>query len=116
VLATLAAGEPEICVDTKKKEFVRNCRNAGTDWRPRGNPERMKGHDFADEELGEVAPNGVYHIAVDAGWVSVGIAHDTAEFAVTTIRTWLERIGRARYPKARELTITADCGASNGGH
>jgi Rhodopirellula transposase DDE domain len=102
------------CDNTKKKELVGNYRNAGSDWRPKGDPRRVKVHDFADKELGKVAPYGVYDIAVDAGWVSLGITHDTAAFAVASIRTWLERIGRKRYPNARELTITADCGGSNG--
>jgi Rhodopirellula transposase DDE domain len=94
--------------------LVGNYRNAGSDWRPKGDPRRVNVHDFPDEELGKVAPYGVYDIAADAGWVSLGITHDTAEFAVASIRTWLERIGRARYPNMRELTITADCGGSNG--
>jgi Rhodopirellula transposase DDE domain len=94
--------------------LVGNYRNAGSDWRPKGDPHRVKVHDFADKELGKVAPYGVYDIAADAGWVSLGITHDTAAFAVASIRTWLERIGRKRYPNARELTITADCGGSNG--
>ena len=114
VLAAQAAGQPVVSVDTKKKELVGNYRNAGSDWRPKGDPHRVKVHDFADKELGKVAPYGVYDIAVDAGWVSLGITHDTAAFAVASIRTWLERIGRKRYPNARELTITADCGGSNG--
>jgi len=114
VLAAQAAGQPVISVDTKKKELVGNYRNAGSDWRPRRDPKRVKVHDFADKELGKVAPYGVYDMTADAGWVSVGITHDTAEFAVATIRTWFEKIGRARYPNARELTITADCGGSNG--
>ncbi len=114
VLVAQAAGQPVISVDTKKKELVGNYRNAGSDWRPKGAPRRVKVHDFEDKKLGKVAPYGVYDIAADAGWVSVGITCDTAEFAVASIRTWLERIGRARYPKARELTITADCGGSNG--
>jgi hypothetical protein len=114
LLAAQAAGQPVISVDTKKKELVGNYRNGGSDWQPKGDPKRVKVHDFEDKELGKVAPYGVYDIAADAGWVSVGITHDTAEFAVASIRTWLERIGRARYPKARELTITADCGGSNG--
>jgi Rhodopirellula transposase DDE domain len=114
VLASQAAGQPVISVDTKKKELVGNYRNAGSDWRPKGDPQRVKVHDFADKELGKVAPYGVYDLAADAGWVSLGITHDTAAFAVASIRTWLERIGRARYPNARELTITADCGGSNG--
>jgi len=114
VLAAQATLQPVISVDTKKKELVGNYRNAGSDWRPKGDPCRVKVHDFEDKELGKVAPYGVYDIAADAGWVSVGITSDTAEFAVASIRTWLERIGRARYPQARELTITADCGGSNG--
>jgi hypothetical protein len=114
VLASRAAGQPVISVDTKKKELVGNYRNAGSDWRPKGDPQRVKVHDFADKELGKVAPYGVYDLAADAGWVSLGMTHDTAAFAVASIRTWLERIGRARYPNARELTITADCGGSNG--
>ena len=114
VLAAQAAGQPVISVDTKKKELVGNYRNAGSDWRPKGDPKRVKVHDFEDKKLGKVAPYGVYDIAADAGWVSLGITCDTAEFAVASIRTWLERIGQARYPKAGELTITADCGGSNG--
>ena len=114
VLAAQASGQPVISVDTKKKELVGNYRNAGSDWQPKGVPKRVNVHDFEDKSLGKVAPYGVYDIAADAGWVSLGITCDTAEFAVASIRTWLERIGRARYPKAGELTITADCGGSNG--
>jgi Rhodopirellula transposase DDE domain len=114
VVAAQAAGQPVISVDTKKKELVGNYRNAGSDWRPRGCPQRVNVHDFADKELGKVAPYGVYDIAANAGWISLGITHDTATFAVASIRTWIERIGRARYPNMRELTITADCGGSNG--
>jgi hypothetical protein len=114
VVAAQAAGQPVISVDTKKKELVGNYRNAGSDWRPKGCPQRVNVHDFADKELGKVAPYGVYDIAANAGWISLGITHDTATFAVASIRTWIERIGRARYPNMRELTITADCGGSNG--
>jgi Rhodopirellula transposase DDE domain len=114
VLAAQAAGQPVISVDTKKKELVGNYRNAGSDYRPKGDPRRVNVHDFADKELGKVAPYGVDDIAANAGWVSLGITHDTAAFAVASIRTWLERIGRPRYPNMRELTITADCGGSNG--
>ena len=114
VVAAQAAGEPVISVDTKKKELIGNYRNAGSDWRPKGNPRCVKVHDFEDKQLGKVAPYGVYDITADAGWVSVGITHDTAEFAVASIRTWLGRMGRTRYPQARELIITADCGGSNG--
>jgi len=114
VLAAQAVGQPVISVDTKKKELVGNYRNAGREWRPKGDPRRVKVHDFEDKQLGKVAPYGVYDVTADAGWVSVGITHDTAEFAVASIRMWLERMGWQRYPEARELTITADCGGSNG--
>jgi Rhodopirellula transposase DDE domain len=114
VLAAQAANQPVISVDTKKKELVGNYRNGGTDYRPKGDPKRVKVHDFEDRNLGKVAPYGVYDIAANSGWVSVGITHDTAEFAVSAIRTWFEKMGRQRYPKAQELTITADCGGSNG--
>lgn len=114
VIAAQAAGQPVISVDTKKKELIGNFRNGGTDYRPKGDPRRVKVHDFEDKSLGKVAPYGVYDVTADEGWVSVGITADTAEFAVASIRTWLERMGRQRYPEARELTITADCGGSNG--
>jgi hypothetical protein len=114
VLAAQAANQPVISVDTKKKELVGNYRNGGTDYRPKGDPKRVKVHDFEDKILGKVAPYGVYDIAANSGWVSVGITHDTAEFAVSAIRIWLEKMGRQRYPKAQELMITADCGGSNG--
>jgi Rhodopirellula transposase DDE domain len=114
VVAAQAANQPVISVDTKKKELAGNYRNGGTDYRPKGDPQRVKGHGFEDKKLGKVAPYGVYDIAANSGWVSVGITHDTAEFAVSAIRTWLEKMGRQRYPKAQELTITADCGGSNG--
>src|SRR5215210_2796315 len=114
VVAAQAAGQPVISVDTKKKELVGNFKNGGSDYRPKGNPCRVNVHDFADKELGKVVPYGVYDVTANAGFVSVGITSDTAEFAVQSIRCWLERMGRQRYPKARELTITADCGGSNG--
>ena len=114
VAAAQAAGEPVISVDTKNKELVGNYRNGGTDYCPKGEPRRVKVHDFEDKALGKVAPYGVYDVAADEGWVSVGITADTAEFAVASIRSWLERMGQRRYPHARELTITADCGGSNG--
>ena len=113
VLAAQAADQPVISVDTKKKELVGNYRNAGSEWRPKGDPRHVKVHDFVDKQIGKVAPYGVYDVTADTAWVSVGITHDTAEFAVASIRTWLEKMGRQRYPKARELTITADCGGSN---
>ena len=114
VLAAEAAGQPVISVDTKKKELIGNYKNAGTDYCPKGDPKRVNVHDFADKELGKVVPYGVYDVAANVGWVSVGVTHDTAEFAVNAIRTWLKKMGRARYPQMRELTITADCGGSNG--
>lgn len=114
VLAAQAAGQPVISVDTKKKELVGNYRNAGSDYRPKGEPQRVKVHDFEDKSLGKAVPYGVYDIGADEGWVSVGVTADTAEFAVQSIRTWRERMGRKRYPDMRDLTITADCGGSNG--
>ena len=114
VIAAQAKGQPVISVDTKKKELVGNYKNGGTDYRPKGDPKRVKVHDFEDKELGKVAPYGVYDVAADEGWVSVGITSDTAEFAVQSIREWLQRMGRKRYSDATELTITADGGGSNG--
>ena len=114
VVAAQAAGQPVISVDTKKKELIGNFKNGGSDYRPKGDPVRVKVHDFADKTLGKVVPYGVYDIAANAGWVSLGITSDTAEFAVNSIRTWIERIGLERYPHMHELTITADCGGSNG--
>ena len=114
VVAAQAAGQPVISVDTKKKELVGNYKNGGSDYRPKGDPVRVKVHDFEDKDLGKVAPYGVYDIAANEAWVSVGITADTAEFAVQSIRIWLERMGRARYPTMGELRITADGGGSNG--
>jgi hypothetical protein len=114
VVAAQARKQPVISVDTKKKELIGNFRNGGTDYRPKGNPRRVNVHDFEDKELGKVVPYGVYDVTANTGFVSVGITSDTAEFAVQSIRSWLERLGRQRYPKARQLMITADCGGSNG--
>jgi hypothetical protein len=114
VVAAQARKQPVISVDTKKKELVGNFKNVGTDYRPKGDPRRVNVHDFEDKQLGKVVPYGVYDLTADAGFVSVGITSDTAEFAVAAIRSWLARMGRQRYPKARQLTITADCGGSNG--
>ena len=114
VLAAQARRQPVISVDTKKKELIGNFKNGGTDYRPKGNPQRVNVHDFEDKRLGKVVPYGVYDVTANAGFVSVGITSDTAEFAVQSIRCWLERMGRRRYAHARELTITADCGGSNG--
>jgi Rhodopirellula transposase DDE domain len=114
VVAAQANHQPVISVDTKKKELVGNFKNGGSDWRPKGSPDRVNVHDFIDKDLGKAAPYGVYDVTANAGFVSVGISSDTAEFAVESIRCWLDRMGRERYPEARELTITADCGGSNG--
>ena len=114
VKAAIAAGEPTISVDTKKKELIGDFKNAGRELRPKGTPERVRTHDFKDKQLGKVNPYGVYDVAQDTGWVSVGIDNDTAQFAVASILGWWEHLGRERYPKATTLTITADCGGSNG--
>jgi len=107
-------GEPVISVDTKKKELIGQFKNGGREWRPRGEPEEVKVHDFVDEELGKVIPYGVYDLSENKGWVSVGIDHDTARFAAEAIRRWWKRMGAKRYRNARELLITADGGGSNG--
>jgi len=112
--AAVAAGQPVISVDTKKKELVGDFKNSGREWRPQGEPELVRVHDFKDKELGKAIPHGVYDLACDEGWVTVGIDHDTAQFAVNSIRSWWQHLGRARYPDATALTITADCGGSNG--
>ena len=114
VQAAIMAGQPTISVNTKKKELIGDFKNAGRELCPKGTPERVRTHDFKDKELGKVNPYGVYDMAQDSGWVSVGIDNDTAEFAVASILGRWEHLGIARYPKAETLTITADCGASNG--
>jgi hypothetical protein len=114
VKAAITAGQPAISVDTKKKELVGDFKNGGREYRPAGSPEPVRVHDFIDPKLGRAAPYGVYDIADDKGWVSVGIDHDTAAFAVNTIRSWWITMGRLRYPRAHTLTITADGGGSNG--
>lgn len=108
------AGDPVISVDTKKKELVGDFKNGGREWRPKGKPEEVRVHDFVDLELGKVAPYGVYDVTANQGWVSVGIDHDTAEFAVESIRRWWREMGQPLYPEARRLLITADGGGSNG--
>ena len=105
--------QPVISVDTKKKELVGDFKNAGREWRPQGQPEKVRVHDFIDKQLGKVAPYGVYDLTRNNGWVSVGIDHDTAAFAVATIRKWWLKMGRPAYPKASHLLITADSGGSN---
>ena len=114
VVATQAAGQPVISIDTKKKELIGPYKNGGSDYRPEGCPDQVNVHDFVDAELGKVAPYGVYDIAANAGCVSVGIDNDTAQFSVNSIRRWLDVMGRERYPTADRLMITADGGGSNG--
>ena len=107
-------GQPVVSMDTKKKEIVGNYKNSGREWELGGRPRRVKSKDFPDKELGKVAPYGVYDLTANEGWVSVGIDHDTAEFAVEALRRWWHRMGRRVYSKATELLITADSGGSNG--
>jgi Rhodopirellula transposase DDE domain len=114
VIATQAAGQPVISIDTKKKELIGPYKNPGSDYRPNGCPEQVKVHDFVDDELGKVVPYGVYDIAANAACVSVGIDNDTAQFSVNSIRRWLAVMGRERYPNMHRLMITADGGGSNG--
>jgi hypothetical protein len=106
-------GQPVVSVDTKKKELVGQYRNGGREWHRKGRPEEVKVHDFIDKGLGKAIPYGVYDMAADTGWVSVGVDHDTAEFAVETIRRWWDRMGRRVYPQAKKLLITADGGGSD---
>ena len=110
----IRAGQPVISVDTKKKELVGDFKNAGQEWQKKRNPVKVRVHDFMDKELGKAAPYGVYDLAANQGWVSVGINHDTAEFAVESIRRWWKQMGQSLYPHANRLMITADCGGSNG--
>lgn len=112
--ACMAGGNPVISVDTKKKELVGAYKNNGKNWRPQGEPESVRVHDFIDKDLGRANPYGVYDVASNTGWVSVGTDHDTASFAVETIRRWWHTMGKPRYPEASKLMITADGGGSNG--
>jgi transposase len=112
--AVLAAGEPLISVDTKKKELVGNYKNGGRELAPTGRPILVNTHDFIDEELGKAVPYGIYDVGRNEGWVSVGISADTAQFAVAAVASWWKHLGHERYPNASTLTITADCGGSNG--
>jgi Rhodopirellula transposase DDE domain len=107
-------GQPVVSVDTKKKELVGRFRNGGREWQPKHRPEEVKVHDFPEKALGKVIPYGIYDPTDNTGWVSVGIDHDTAEFAVETLRRWWRRMGSRVYPDATELLITADGGGSNG--
>jgi hypothetical protein len=106
-------GQPAISVDTKKKELVGDFKNGGREWRPAGQPEEVRVHDFQDKTLGKAIPYGVYDIVNNQGWVNVGINHDTAQFAANSIRTWWWQMGQRRFPRATELLITADGGGSN---
>ena len=112
--AAIAAVRPVISADTKKKELVGDFKNGVREWRPKGCPELVRTHDFPDKQLGKAIPYGIYDLANDEGWVNVGIDHDTAQFAVASIRSWWEHLGSERFPGASRLTITADCGGSNG--
>jgi hypothetical protein len=114
VQAQMGTGQPAISEDTKKKELVGNFKNSGREWRPRGQPAQVKVHDFVDPQKGKAIPYGVYDLGRNVGWVSVGIDHDTATFAVTTIRRWWRQMGQNSYPKADSLLIIADSGGSNG--
>jgi transposase len=110
----LRAKQPLISVDTKKKELIGKYKNGGRELAPTGTPILVNTHDFIDEELGKAVPYGIYDVGGDEGWVSVGISADTAEFAVGAIRAWWKHLGKKRYPNAKTLTVTADCGGSNG--
>jgi hypothetical protein len=114
VTTALAKQQPVISVDTKKKELVGDFKNAGREWRPEGDPEEVQVYDFLSKAIGRAVPYGVYDIAANAGWVSVGMNHDTSAFAVQTIRRWWHEVGCKRYPDAKCLTITCDRGGSNG--
>jgi Rhodopirellula transposase DDE domain len=113
VAALQRRGQPVVSVDTKKKELVGDFKNGGREWQPLSVPEEVRVHDFQDPDLGKAIPYGVYDITNNQGWVSVGIDHDTAQFAARSIRRWWEEMGAARFPHARELAITADSGGSN---
>jgi hypothetical protein len=113
VLRFQRRGQPAVSVDTKKKELVGDFKNAGQEWRPRGRPEEVRVHDFPDPKMKKAIPYGVYDLTRNEGWVSVGIDHDTARFAAASIKRWWRKMGRKRYPQAKELLITADCGGSN---
>jgi transposase len=114
VLAFQRYSQPVVSVDTKKKELVGNFRNVGREWRPQGEPDEVRVHDFQDPALGKAIPYGVYDVTNNQGWVSVGIDHDTARFAAEAIRRWWRKMGAKRFPDAKRLLITADGGGSNG--
>ena len=109
-----AEGQPAVSIDAKKKELVGTFANKGREWQPKGSPEQANVYDFIDKELGKVTPYGIYDLKHNIGWVSVGIDHDTAEFAVQSLMRWWTETGKALYPHAKRLLITADGGGSNG--
>ena len=113
VMAFQRRGQPAVSVDTKKKELVGDFKNAGREWSPKGQPREVRMHDFPDPKMKKAIPYGVYDLTRNEGWVSVGIDHDTARFAAASIKRWWKKMGRRRYPQAKELLITADCGGSN---
>jgi len=113
VLAFLKKRQPIVSIDTKKKELVGEFKNGGEEWQPQGEPEKVKVHDFPDKKLGKAAPYGVYDYTNNEGWVSVGISHDTAQFAGNSVKRWWREMGSPRFPRASELLITADGGGSN---
>ena len=113
VLRFQRRSQPVVSVDTKKKELVGQYKNAGREWLPKGRPIEVVTHDFPDPKINKAIPYGVYDVTHNEGWVSVGIDHDTARFATATIRRWWRRMGKRRYPNAKKLLITADCGGSN---
>lgn len=113
VKAALAHGQPVISIDSKKKELVGDYKAVGREWEPSGEPVQVQGHDFPGPEVPKAVPHGVYEIANNEGYVSVGLSAETAQFSVASIRAWWEHLGRERFPKAKTLTITADCGGGN---
>lgn len=114
VLEHMSRKQPVISIDTKKKELVGDFKNGGREWQPKGQPEPVRVYDFLIGELGRATPSGIYDLADNSGWVTVGVDHDTASFAVETIRRWWYSMGKPNYPQASQLLITADCGGSNG--
>jgi predicted ArsR family transcriptional regulator len=113
VTQALTAGEPVISVDAKKRELIGDFKAVGREFEPKGAPVEVRGHDFKDKQLGHAIPYGIYDLAADEGWVNVGITSDTAQFAVSSIISWWEHLGKVRYPETKRLTITADSGGSN---
>ena len=109
-----AIDQPVISIDTKKKELLGEFKNAGSDYGPKGKPIEVDAHDFENKQLGKVVPYGIYDVGANKGYVSLGIDHDTAQFAVNAVRLWLDKMGRERYPTTRKVMVTADCGGSNG--